>query len=502
MRPLLFNNIHMRQNYFNTLPLRLQLEELAKCRFMEKEEFSDGVDYIRDKKIVIVGCGAQGLNQGLNLRDSGLDVSYTLRAEAIAEKRQSFRNASENGFTVGTYEELIPDADIVMNLTPDKQHSAVVSAIMPMMKSGATLDYAHGFNLVEEGMQINKNLTVVMMCPKCPGSEVRAEYIRGFGVPTLIAVHRENDPNGEGMKIAKALAVGTGGHHAGVLESSPIAEVKSDLMGEQTILCGVLQTGSILCFDKMIEQGVEPGYAAKLVQYGWETVTEALKHGGVTNMMDRLSNPGKIRAFELSENLKKILRPLFQKHQDDIMSGAFSGRMMADWDNDDLDLLQWRAATAETAFEKQRISEQEISEQDYFDNGILMIAFVRAGVELAYETMVEAGIIEESAYYESLHETPLIANLIARKKLYEMNVVISDTAEYGCYLFDHSARPLLAKEFMPAINADVIGNGLDSPDNGVDNKTLVEINAAIRGHSVEVVGKKLRGYMTGMKSVV
>jgi ketol-acid reductoisomerase len=94
----------MRQNYFNTLPLRLQLEELSKCRFMEPEEFAEGVDYIRGKKIVIVGCGAQGLNQGLNLRDSGLDVSYALRPEAIAEKRQSFQNASENGFTVGTYE--------------------------------------------------------------------------------------------------------------------------------------------------------------------------------------------------------------------------------------------------------------------------------------------------------------------------------------------------------------------------------------------------------------
>jgi len=492
----------MRQNYFNTLPLRVQLEELAKCRFMEAEEFSEGVDYIRGKKIVIIGCGAQGLNQGLNLRDSGLEVSYALRQAAIDEQRQSWKNATENGFTVGTYEELLPQADIVMNLTPDKQHSNVVSTIMPLMKAGATLDYAHGFNLVEEGMQVNKDITVVMMCPKCPGSEVRAEYVRGFGVPTLIAVHRENDPNGDGLKIAKALAVGTGGHRAGVLESSPIAEVKSDLMGEQTILCGMLQTGSILCFDKMVEEGVDAAYAAKLVQYGWETVTEALKHGGVTNMMDRLSNPAKIRAWELSEQLKDLLRPLFQKHQDDIMSGHFSKTMMEDWDNGDANLLKWRAATENTAFENQEITDQEISEQEYFDNGILMVAMVRAGVELAYETMVEAGIIEESAYYESLHETPLIANLIARKKLYEMNVVISDTAEYGCYLFDHTARPFLEKEFMPSIRADVIGKGLDVKDNSVDNRQLVQINDALRNHSVEVVGHKLRGYMTGMKAIV
>lgn len=491
----------MRQNYFNTLPLRVQLEELGKCRFMGQDEFTNGVDYIKNKKIVIIGCGAQGLNQGLCLKDSGLDVSYALRPEAIAQKRQSYLNATENGFAVGTYEELIPDADIVMNLTPDKQHTPVVTAIMPLMKPGACLDYAHGFNLVEEGMQINKDITVVMMCPKCPGSEVRQEFLRGFGVPTLIAVHRENDPNGDGLEIAKALAAGTGGHRAGVLESSPIAEVKSDLMGEQTILCGVLQTGSILCFDKMVAEGIEPAYASKLVQYGWENITEALKIGGVTNMMDRLSNPAKIRAFELSEQLKEILRPLFQKHQDDIMSGEFSRTMMADWDNDDANLLKWRAATAETNFEKQAPTTDKISEQEYFEKGILMVALIKSGVELAFETMVEAGIIRESAYYESLHESPLISNLIARKKLYEMNVVISDTAEYGCYLFDNLARPLLADKLMPSISKVEIGAGLTG-DTAVDNVTLVQVNAAIRNHPVEVVGRELRNHMTDMKAII
>ena len=98
----------MGQNYFNTLPLRLQLEELGKCRFMDVSEFADGVDKLKGKKIVIVGCGAQGLHQGLNLRDSGLDISYALRDAAIAEKRQSWKNASGNGFTVGNYEQLIP----------------------------------------------------------------------------------------------------------------------------------------------------------------------------------------------------------------------------------------------------------------------------------------------------------------------------------------------------------------------------------------------------------
>jgi ketol-acid reductoisomerase len=489
-------------NYFNTLSLRDKLDQLGVCEFMDRSEFSDGVTALKGKKIVIVGCGAQGLNQGLNLRDSGLDVSYTLRKEAIDSKRQSFLNASENGFKVGTYEELIPTADLVINLTPDKQHTAVVTAVMPLMKKGSTLSYSHGFNIVEEGMQIRKDITVIMVAPKSPGSEVREEYKRGFGVPTLIAVHPENDPEGKGWDYAMAYCVGTGGDRAGVLKSSFVAEVKSDLMGEQTILCGLLQTGSILCFDKMVEKGIDKGYASKLIQYGWEVITESLKHGGISGMMDRLSNPAKIKAFQVSEELKDIMRPLFQKHQDDIMSGEFSRIMMEDWANGDKNLLTWRAATGETAFEKTPAGNVKISEQEYYDNGLLMVAMVRAGVELAFETMTESGIIDESAYYESLHETPLIANTIARKKLFEMNRVISDTAEYGCYLFDHACKPLLAN-FMKTVDTDIIGKPYNAgKDNGVDNQMLIAVNEVLRSHPIELVGAELREAMTEMKAIV
>ncbi|MBX9853085.1 MAG: ketol-acid reductoisomerase [Cytophagaceae bacterium] len=488
-------------NYFNTLPLREKLNQLGVCEFMDSSEFADGVKVLKGKKIVIVGCGAQGLNQGLNMRDSGLDISYALRKDAIEQKRQSWKNASENGFKVGTYEELIPSADLVINLTPDKQHTSVINAVMPLMKKGATLSYSHGFNIVEEGMQIRKDITVIMVAPKSPGSEVREEYKRGFGVPTLIAVHPENDPEGKGWDYAKAYCVATGGDRAGVLKSSFVAEVKSDLMGEQTILCGLLQTGSILCFNKMVEKGIDKGYAAKLIQYGWEVITESLKHGGITAMMDRLTNPAKVKAFELSEELKDIMRPLFQKHQDDIMSGEFSSTMMKDWADNDKNLLKWRAETGETAFEKTPAANVKISEQEYYDNGLLMVALVRAGVELAFETMTESGIKEESAYYESLHETPLIANTIARKKLFEMNRVISDTAEYGCYLFDHACKPLLAN-FMKKIDTDVIGKNFNTgKDNGVDNKTIIAINEMIRFHPIELVGAELRAAMTNMKQI-
>ncbi|QSX36965.1 ketol-acid reductoisomerase [Shewanella sedimentimangrovi] len=487
-------------NYFNSLNLRQQLAQLSQCRFMDRSEFANGCDYIKDWNIVILGCGAQGLNQGLNMRDSGLNISYALRAEAIAEKRASWKKATDNGFKVGSFEELIPDADLVLNLTPDKQHTNVVKAVMPLMKQGATLSYSHGFNIVEEGMQVRPDITVIMVAPKCPGTEVREEYKRGFGVPTLIAVHPENDPKGDGLEIAKAYASATGGDRAGVLHSSFIAEVKSDLMGEQTILCGMLQTGAILGYDKMVADGFEPGYAAKLIQQGWETVTEALKHGGITNMMDRLSNPAKIKAFDMAEELKEILAPLFEKHMDDIISGEFSRTMMADWANDDANLLRWRAETAETGFERAPTCSEAIDEQTYFDKGIFLVAMIKAGVELAFDTMVAAGIIEESAYYESLHETPLIANTIARKRLYEMNVVISDTAEYGCYLFNHAAVPLL-RDYVNAMSPEFLGAGLKDQGNGVDNRRLIEVNDAIRNTAVEYIGAELRGYMKDMKRI-
>jgi len=492
----------MGENYFNKIPWREARLQLGHCRSMAKEEFADGVNVLKGKKIVIVGCGAQGLNQGMCLRDSGLDVSYALRESAITEKRQSWKNATENGFKVGTYAEMIPTADLVGNLTPDKQHTPVINEVQKLMKKGSALWYSHGFNMIEEGMIIRDDITVVMCAPKGPGTEVYHEFERGFGVPDLIAVHPANDPEGKGWAIAKALAVGMGGSKAGVLESSFIAEVKSDLMGEQTILCGMLQAGTIVCYDKMVSEGITPEYATKLLMHGWNVVSEALKWGGITNMMDRLSNPAKIKANQLSKEIKTLLAPLYQKHMDDIISGKFSSTMMKDWANKDHDLLTWREETGKLPFESTKESSEEITEQEYFDKGILMVAMVKAGCELAFETMVDAGIKPESAYYESLHEVPLIANLIDRKRLYEMNRVISDTAEYGCYLFSRVAAPMMAKDLMPKLTTEVIGKGLSNKDCSVSNTELVAVNAEIRNHPIEVVGRKLRAYMTAMKPLL
>jgi len=478
-------------NYFNSLPFREKLGQLNACRFMEANEFN-GIDVLKGSKIVILGCGAQGLNQGLNLRDSGLDISYALREQAISDKRQSWRDASNHGFIVDTFEKLVPQADLVMNLTPDKQHSAVVSNILPLMKKQSTIGYSHGFNVVEEGMRIREDVTVVMIAPKSPGSELREEFKRGFGVPTLIAVHQANDPEGRGWEIAKAYAVALGSNRAGILASSFVAEVKSDLMGEQTILCGMLQSGSLLCYDKMLAKGVDAAKAASLVQFGWEAIAEALKCGGITHMMNKLSNPAKIRANWLASRLKGILKPLYRRHMDSILSAEFSETMMDDWKDKDRRLLSWRKETGATAFEKAPLAKR-LPIQFYFENGTAMAAMIKAGVELAFEVMVESGIKDESAYYESLHEVPLIANLIGRKKLHEMNRIISDTAEYGNYLFANTCIPLLG-DFMNELDDFDLGNAYPA-DEEFDDLELITINEAIQNHPIERIGRVLRSKM-------
>ena len=484
-------------NYYNNLSELEKKEQLAKCRFMKEMEFSDGVNALLYKKIVIIGCGAQGLNQGLNMRDSGLDISFTLRKSSIKNKSISYRNAIKNNFIVDSYEKLIPDADLVINLTPDKNHTQVVKSAMPLMKRNSILSYSHGFNIVEEGITIRKDITVIMVAPKCPGTELREEFMRGFGVPTLIAVHPENDPQRIGLDIAKAYAVATGGHKAGVLESSFVAEVKSDLMGEQTILCGVLQSGSILIYNKMIELGYKSDFSVKLIQNGWETITEELKHNGITGMMNRLDDSSRYVTHKLSEKLKKIMTPLFNKHMSNILDGSFSDDMMNDWENNDIKLLNWREETRKTKFELNSAGTMNISNQEYFDKGILMISFVKSGVELAFETMVKNGIIDESAYYESLHELPLIANLVSRKKLYEMNRIISDTAEYGCYLFNNSCIPLLT-DFMTRVEKNHIGSKNQA---SYDKKELDIYDSSTKNHSIEKIGKILRNNMKNMKKL-
>ncbi|WKE67236.1 ketol-acid reductoisomerase [Gallaecimonas kandeliae] len=474
---------------FHHKPLREQLTALRHCHPLPKSAFEDGVNALKGKQIVILGCGAQGLNQGLNLRDSGLNVAYALRQSSIDGQNASYRRASDNGFFVASFEELVPKADLVINLTPDKQHGPVVNAIMPLMKEGAALGYSHGFDVIEAQRAIRSDITVIMVAPKCPGTEVRAEYVRGFGVPTLIAVHQ--DPEGKGQAWAKAWCAGTGGHRAGVLESSFEAEVKSDLMGEQTVLCGLPQAVCVAGFERLAELKVPADQAAAFFQYGIEQVAESMKAGGVRLAFSRLSPGARAHARAQADAVKAALRPLFEKHMDDILAGRFAERMMTDWQNDDVELLTWRQQSSESAFEQAPPSTPFNLD---FDRASGLVALFAAGVELAFEVMVAAGISPASAYYESLHELPLIANTLARRRLHEMNLVISDTAEYGNYLFADQATGIL-KTVMAGWDLRELGEGGSFA--AVDDAKLAAVDEQNQQHPIEAIGASLRAYMRG-----
>ena len=180
-------------------------------------------------------------------------IISALRAGAIDQKRTSYNNAVSNEFPVGTYEDMIPSADLVINLTPDKNHSSVVEAVMPLMKKGATLSYSHGFNIVEEGMKIREDLTVIMVAPRVLGQRF-GRVQAWFWCSYLIAVHVDNDLKYTVLSKQKHI-VWNWWAPCCVLESSFVAEVKSDLMGEQTILCGYYKQVRFMLLTKWSRKG-------------------------------------------------------------------------------------------------------------------------------------------------------------------------------------------------------------------------------------------------------
>ena len=176
-------------------------------------------------------------------------------------------------------------------------------------------------------------------------------------------------------------------------------------------------------------------------------------------MMDRLDNLSKLKCNELAEELKTIMRPLYEKHRYGIITGHFSETMMADWDSNDVNLRKWPQETAETNVEKTPAGDVQISEQEYFDNAVVMVA-----------------------------------------RCNEMNKIVSDAAEDDCYLYTQACIPPL-KDFMAKQVTFVIGREYNAGDNGVDNRLLVTVNAAIHNHPVEVGGRELRSYMTAVQKI-
>jgi ketol-acid reductoisomerase len=239
---------------------------------------------IRAKKVAIIGYGSQGHAHANNLKDSGVDVVVGLRAGS-----PSVAKAQASGLTVKDVPEAVAGADVVMILTPDEFQSALYrDEIEPNIKQGATLAFAHGFSILFNQVVPRADLDVVMIAPKAPGHTVRSEFVRGGGVPDLIAVHK--DASGTAKATCLAYASAIGGGRSGIIETTFRDEAETDLFGEQAVLCG----GAVELVKAGFETLVEAGYAPEMAYFEClhelKLIVDLMYEGGIANMNYSISN--------------------------------------------------------------------------------------------------------------------------------------------------------------------------------------------------------------------
>jgi ketol-acid reductoisomerase len=278
------------------------------------------VNLVKPKKIVIVGYGSQGHAHALNLRDSGVaDVRIALKAGSATAKK-----AEGAGFTVMTPVEAAKWADIIMVLTPDEHQADLYNHdLAPNMKQGAALAFAHGFNIHFSLIEARKDLDVFMVAPKGPGHTVRSEYLKGGGVPCLIAIHQ--NASGNAMEIGLSYASAIGGGRAGVIETTFKEECETDLFGEQTVLCGGLSALIMAGFETLVEAGYAPEMAYFECLHETKLIVDLMYEGGIANMRYSISNTAeygdyvtgpRIITADVKAEMKKVLA--------DIQSGKFA----------------------------------------------------------------------------------------------------------------------------------------------------------------------------------
>ncbi len=239
---------------------------------------------IKKKKVAIVGYGSQGHAHANNLKDSGVKVTVGLRKGGA-----SWNKAKAAGLTVKEVGAAVKDADVVMILVPDEQQPDVYqNEIAPNIKQGATLAFAHGFNVHYGQIVPRADLDVIMVAPKGPGHTVRSTYLQGGGVPSLIAVHQ--DKSGKAKDIALAYAAANGGARAGVIETNFREETETDLFGEQAVLCGGAVELVKMGFETLTEAGYAPEMAYFECLHELKLIVDLMYEGGIANMNYSISN--------------------------------------------------------------------------------------------------------------------------------------------------------------------------------------------------------------------
>mgnify|MGYP002528099831 CR=1 FL=1 len=239
---------------------------------------------IQGKKVAVIGYGSQGHAQANNLKDSGVEVVVGLR-----EGSSSAVKAKEAGIRVMSVEEASAWADVVMVLAPDEfQGKIYAENIEPNLKQGVALAFAHGFNIHFERIVPREDLDVIMIAPKAPGHTVRSEFVKGGGIPDLIAIHQ--DASGNAKAIALAYASAIGGGRTGILETNFREETETDLFGEQVVLCGGTTSLLQAAFETLVEAGYEPEMAYFECLHELKLIVDLIYEGGIANMRYSISN--------------------------------------------------------------------------------------------------------------------------------------------------------------------------------------------------------------------
>jgi ketol-acid reductoisomerase len=277
------------------------------------------ISYIKDKKVAIIGFGSQGHAHALNLKDSGVEVAVGLRKGGV-----SWEVARKVGLEVMEVEDAAKWADIIMILIPDEEQPKVYEEkIKKGLTKGKYLAFAHGFNIHFKQIVPPEDVNVFMVAPKGPGKLVRDEFLKGRGVPALLAVYQ--DPSGDTKQVALAYAKAIGASRAGVIETTFKDEAETDLFGEQVVLCGGLTSLMRAAFETLVEAGYPPELAYFECIHEMKLIVDLIYEGGFKMMRKYISNTAKYGDLTrgpriIDENVRKKMKEILEE----ITSGKFA----------------------------------------------------------------------------------------------------------------------------------------------------------------------------------
>ncbi len=285
------------------------------------------LNLIKGKKVVIVGYGSQGRAHALNLKDSGAkEVVVALREGSATAKK-----AEADGFGVKSVTEAAKWADLMMMATPDELQAGIYrDHIADNIRDGAAIAFAHGLNVHFSLIEPKSSIDVLMVAPKGPGHTVRGEYVKGGGVPCLVAV--DQDASGNALDLALSYACGVGGGRSGIIETTFKEECETDLFGEQVVLCGGLVELIRAGFETLVEGGYAPEMAYFECLHEVKLIVDLIYEGGIANMNYSISNTAewgeyvsgpRIITDETKAEMKRVLA--------DIQSGKFTSEWMQEW---------------------------------------------------------------------------------------------------------------------------------------------------------------------------